>query len=158
MDALSRRSGWTWTVLIVGSIAIGCATANSNEQEKSITCYQCNSEYDPRCGDPFDPYTLGTVNCSMKKPLEHMPDYKPVLCRKTMQKVQGKIRVIRGCGYLRNERDDGECMKRSGTHDVQLRYCSCSKNLCNSAEHTTISSNMVAAFVTLALTLLLRQP
>lgn len=52
----------------------------------AIECYQCNSEYDPRCGDPFDPYSLGKVNCSLKTRLEHLPNADPILCRKTRQK------------------------------------------------------------------------
>lgn len=52
----------------------------------AIFCYQCNSEYDPRCADPFDAFSLGVVNCSLKPRLEHMPEYEPILCRKTKQK------------------------------------------------------------------------
>lgn len=52
----------------------------------AIFCYQCNSEYDPRCGSPFDSYSLGQVNCSMKTKLEHLPGQEPVMCRKTIQK------------------------------------------------------------------------
>ncbi|XP_017781256.1 PREDICTED: uncharacterized protein LOC108566065 [Nicrophorus vespilloides] len=124
------------TLLALGMFAIGCNAGNkwqkNESSDKSITCYQCNSEFDPRCGDPFDPYTLGTVNCSMKKPLEHMKDHKPILCRKITQTVQGKVRVIRGCGYIEEE-NEKECYRRTGTHDVQIIYCSCTKSLCNSA-------------------------
>lgn len=56
----------------------------------AIECYQCNSEYDPRCGDPFDSYSLGKVNCSLKSHLEHLPNVDPVLCRKTTQISKGK--------------------------------------------------------------------
>lgn len=52
----------------------------------AIECYECNSGYDPRCGDPFDPYSLGKVNCSLKPRLEHMPNLEPTICRKTSQK------------------------------------------------------------------------
>jgi hypothetical protein len=52
----------------------------------SIECYQCNSAYDPRCGDPFDNYSLGQVNCSMKPPLEHLTELVPTMCRKIIQK------------------------------------------------------------------------
>lgn len=123
-----------------------------------ITCYQCNSGFDPRCGDPFDPYSLGTINCSLKMPPDHLSDTQAVLCRKTVQKgidylkiamfieytltqhnfisVYGKVRVIRECGYLTDEeRDDKACVKRSGTHDVFALYCSCTTDLCNSGTH-----------------------
>lgn len=53
----------------------------------ALMCYDCNSEYDPRCGDPFESYSIGEVNCSKQEPLEHLKDkYKPMLCRKTVQK------------------------------------------------------------------------
>lgn len=54
----------------------------------SITCYQCNSFYDPRCGDPFDPYSLGQVNCSMREPFEHVAVKEATLCRKIVQKSE----------------------------------------------------------------------
>lgn len=53
---------------------------------EAIICYQCNSEYDPRCGDPFDSYTLGTVNCSFQPRLEHLSHLEPTLCRKISQR------------------------------------------------------------------------
>ncbi|XP_043249104.1 uncharacterized protein LOC122395529 [Colletes gigas] len=106
---------------------------------EAIICYQCNSEYDPRCGDPFDPYSLGTVNCSFQPRLEHLNHLEPSLCRKISQKVYGKIRVVRGCGYLSDEKDNAECVRRSGTHDVLAFYCSCTGDLCNSAESRTPS-------------------
>ncbi|OAD53823.1 hypothetical protein WN48_08796, partial [Eufriesea mexicana] len=53
---------------------------------EAIICYQCNSEYDPRCGDPFDSYSLGTVNCSFQPRLEHLSFLEPTLCRKISQR------------------------------------------------------------------------
>ncbi|XP_037950699.1 uncharacterized protein LOC119681592 [Teleopsis dalmanni] len=110
----------------------------------ALMCYDCNSEFDPRCGDPFHPYSIGEVNCSKQEPLEHLKDkYKPTLCRKTTQKIYGKVRVVRGCGYIPDERDDGECMKRLGTHDVQAIYCACTTDLCNHAAPTLLTKNFV---------------
>lgn len=57
------------------------------EEKKSITCYQCNSAYDPNCGDPFEPYTIGLVNCSLKPKPEHLgPNISATICRKNVQK------------------------------------------------------------------------
>ncbi|KAL7738098.1 hypothetical protein ACLKA6_006445 [Drosophila palustris] len=100
----------------------------------ALMCYDCNSEFDPRCGDPFEPYSIGEVNCSKQEPLEHLKEkYKPMLCRKTVQKIYGKTRIVRGCGYIPDERTDKECIRRSGTHDVSATYCACTKELCNGA-------------------------
>lgn len=114
---------------------------------ESIICYQCNSEYDPRCGDPFNSYSLGTVNCSFQPRLEHLSHLEPSVCRKIVQKVYGKIRVVRGCGYIADERDNGECVRRAGTHDVQAHYCSCTNDLCNSAESRTPSFLLPLTFL-----------
>lgn len=56
----------------------------------AIMCYECNSQYDPRCGDNFDPYSLALVNCSLKEPPNHLRDLEPVLCRKITQKGKWK--------------------------------------------------------------------
>ncbi|XP_019870827.1 uncharacterized protein LOC109599298 [Aethina tumida] len=112
-------------------------TQQDSRKNVSLRCYDCNSEFDPRCGDPFDPYTIGIVNCTDRRPpeqlLELAPDIQPKVCRKLVQKVEGKTRIIRGCGYLRDDRDDKECVIRSGTKDVHVKYCACTKSLCNSA-------------------------
>lgn len=126
------------------------------EGSTALICYHCNSEYDPRCGDPFDAYSLGEVNCSMQESLEHLPNLVPTLCRKTTQKVYGKIRVVRGCGYITDERDDRECMKRSGTHDVQAIYCACTTDRCNGARSMLItSSDSIINALPLAFTIIL---
>lgn len=43
--------------------------------------------------------------------------------------------MVRGCGYITDDRDDKACVKRSGTHDVQALYCSCTADLCNSSQN-----------------------
>ncbi|XP_028982315.1 uncharacterized protein LOC107043372 [Diachasma alloeum] len=53
---------------------------------EAVICYECNSRFDPRCGDPFDPYGLGIVNCSLQPRLEHMSSLEPTVCRKISQK------------------------------------------------------------------------
>ncbi|KAK6633905.1 hypothetical protein RUM44_004512 [Polyplax serrata] len=98
----------------------------------SISCYVCNSEFDPSCGDPFRPYTIGVLNCSLSIKPDHIAGQEAKLCRKIVQRIQGHVRIFRSCGYIEDPlRDDKECIKRSGTHDVHVDYCSCTGDLCN---------------------------
>ncbi|CAD7087514.1 unnamed protein product [Hermetia illucens] len=137
-------------------ILAGVLTVLSFKGALGIMCYHCNSEFDPRCGDPFDDYSLGHLNCSMKPSPDHLQNPEAVVCRKITQKVYGKTRVLRDCGYIRDDRDDRECVKRLGTHDVQALYCACTTDLCNSAPTTILSnkdSNIFMKALPLALTL-----
>lgn len=56
-------------------------------------------------------------------------------CSRYAVAVYGKVRVVRSCGYIADEKDNGECLMRSGTHDVRVSYCSCTSDLCNSVEN-----------------------
>ncbi|CAH0765161.1 unnamed protein product [Bemisia tabaci] len=108
--------------------------ASGAEEPSSISCYSCNSAFDPRCADPFDPYSIGIVNCSLRPRLEHLPELEPVICRKTYMKIQGKERVLRGCGYIEGDAMyNTTCVRRTGTSEVEVIYCSCRGSLCNSA-------------------------
>lgn len=120
-------------IYAVGIIFLGFLTSKAY----SISCYVCNSEFDPSCGDPFKPYSIGVLNCSLSIKPEHLAeDAKPVLCRKIVQRIQGTVRVIRNCGYIEDPgRDNKACSKRSGTHDVHVDYCSCTGDLCNGAKN-----------------------
>ncbi|XP_028143040.1 uncharacterized protein LOC114336851 [Diabrotica virgifera virgifera] len=119
-----------------------------------LQCYDCNSEYDPRCGDPFNPYTIGMINCTDRNTPEHLLDpddpekkLRPTLCRKIVQRVEGKTRVIRGCGYIKDSHDDKQCFRRTGTKNVEVIHCSCTKSLCNAANTTKRSlENLVGLF------------
>ncbi|CRL03898.1 CLUMA_CG017020, isoform A [Clunio marinus] len=117
--------------LIIGSVILIFGIKGST----ALMCYHCNSAYDPRCEDPFNSFSIATVNCSTL-PLPEKTDpngnaYEYTLCRKTSQKVYGKVRVVRDCGYLHDGREDKDCVKRSGTHDVYALYCACTSDLCN---------------------------
>lgn len=80
----TRNSGDVCEITVSGG-----TTAESSVEESApnhISCYHCNSAYDPRCGDPFEAYSLGTVNCSLIDQREHLPGIRPTICRKNVQK------------------------------------------------------------------------
>lgn len=132
--------------LVTAVTAVLVALAFFASRAEAIVCYDCNSEYDPRCGDPFDPYTLGMIDCNDRPALDHLGGANATLCRKLVQKVSEKVRVIRTCGYIEDAERDGGCVSRSGTHDVTVNYCSCKGNLCNAA--TTSSPALLPGLVT----------
>jgi hypothetical protein len=147
---ITRNSNWTTApkmkLVIISLVVLVCLIKDTS----AIMCYHCNSEYDPRCGDPFDPYSLGQVNCSVQPKPEHITE-EPTLCRKMSQKVYGEVRVVRGCGYVPDARDNKDCLRRSGTHDVLAMYCACTSDLCNGATSQHKSQLLVGAAALLSL-------
>lgn len=116
---------------------------------ESLHCWDCNSAYDPRCGDPFDNHSIALVDCSQMS-YSHLSVKEATLCRKTTQRVQGKLRVVRSCGWLNStHEDDGRsCFQRSGSQDVYLTHCTCFGDGCNG---TSALVPQTAAFVILSI-------
>ncbi|EFX70861.1 uncharacterized protein LOC124201155 [Daphnia pulex] len=120
----------TYHPIIIGLTALFFfATLHS---ANCLHCWDCNSAYDPRCGDPFDNHSIAMVDCSQMS-YPHLSVKEATLCRKTTQSVNGNVRVVRSCGWLNssNEDDGKSCFKRSGSQDVFLTHCTCSGDGCN---------------------------
>ncbi|CAH2071885.1 unnamed protein product, partial [Iphiclides podalirius] len=133
------------TILLIATAKYGAA----------IFCYDCNSAFDPRCGEEFDPFSLGVVNCSLKDPLEHIPAVESTFCRSIRMEIYGKIRVVRQCGYLTEENEkigDPPCKRQTGTGDLFVTYCNCDTDLCNGA---STRDTIIYAIVLSALSLLI---
>ncbi|KAL6444149.1 hypothetical protein ACFW04_001824 [Cataglyphis niger] len=105
----------------------------------SIKCWDCRSDTDPKCGDPFDNKTVPMTDCSLSLELEHLPGVKPTMCRKIRQKVHGEWRYFRSCAYMGEPGIAGDerfCLMRTGTYNIFMEYCTCnSKDGCNSAPY-----------------------
>ncbi|CAO1422469.1 unnamed protein product [Diamesa serratosioi] len=139
-------------VLIVATVVL----ISMIKDTTAIMCYHCNSAYDPRCGDPFDSFSLGQVNCSVTPKPDHITEL-PTLCRKIKQKVYGEQRIVRGCGYITDLRDDKDCLKRSGTHDVHALYCACTTDFCNASHRSFNQHSTIYAIMLLPLVYLINQ-
>lgn len=63
--------------------------------------------------------------------------------------VQGKTRVIRTCGYIQDKHDDKNCFRRTGTKDVEIFYCSCTRSLCNDGNTVKRPARIVIALFTI---------
>ncbi|XP_055917710.1 uncharacterized protein LOC129949981 [Eupeodes corollae] len=103
----------------------------------AIKCWDCRSDNDPKCGDPFDNRTLAITDCSQEKELPHLPGVQATMCRKIRQKVGGEWRYFRSCAWMGEPGIGGDerfCLMRTGTYNIFMEYCTCnSKDGCNSS-------------------------
>lgn len=59
----------------------------------SIKCWDCRSDADPKCSDPFDNTTFAITDCKQSPELDYIPHVRATMCRKIRQK--GKSQLIR---------------------------------------------------------------
>lgn len=123
----------------------------------SIKCWECRSDTDPKCADPFDNSTLSITDCKQVPELSHLPGVRPTMCRKVRQKVNGEWRYFRSCAYMGEPGivgDERFCLMRTGTFNIFLEYCQCnSKDGCNSGPttkpNTMLLIGLFIAYITL---------
>lgn len=108
---------------------------------RSIKCWDCRSDNDPKCADPFDNSTLDMKDCVLQQKLPQYPDLEATMCRKIRQKVHGEWRYIRSCAFIGEpgiEGDERFCLMRTGSYNIFIEYCTCnSKDGCNEAPSST---------------------
>ncbi|KAK2725381.1 UPAR/Ly6 domain-containing protein crok-like [Artemia franciscana] len=97
----------------------------------ALKCYDCNSAFDPRCGENFDNSTIALVDCDQRQAnIPGMKDQKATICRRVIENVGGIDRIIRTCGWLEDEGME-DCFRKS-TPGVKYNYCICRTDACNS--------------------------
>merc|ERR1711931_177251 len=118
-----------------------------------LNCYQCNSYEDALCADPFFHYDDNGEEAGAKSgtnfllPCPADTPEKKHFCRKIYQNVRGDERVIRSCGWVKDERDR-ECYS-TVLEEYNTDVCACDHDGCNSA--TTSSISVIAVLSTIAL-------
>jgi len=51
-----------------------------------IKCWECRSDGDPKCADPFDNRSFPITDCTHKVEKAHLPGLPATMCRKIRQK------------------------------------------------------------------------
>ncbi|CAH0729155.1 unnamed protein product, partial [Brenthis ino] len=120
----------------------------------SILCYDCNSAYDPRCGEEFDSFSLGIVNCSLRDPPEHITPVESTFCRVIKMEIYGKVRIVRQCGFIEEETGEHMCRRQTGNGEVYITYCTCDTDLCNAASEINHKMALIIAITTISLYIL----
>merc|ERR1711936_1287586 len=117
----------------------------------SIKCWECRSDGDPKCADPFDNTSFPITDCLTKAEKEHLPGLKATMCRKIRQKVNGEWRYFRSCAFLGEPgvgNDERYCIHRSGTYNIHVEYCTCrKKDGCNGAADRGLSWGLVTSII-----------
>lgn len=94
----------------------------------AIKCWECRSDSDPKCADPFDNSTLSITDCKQADSKEHLPGVEATMCRKIRQKVHGEWRYFRSCAWMGEPGIGGDerfCLMRTGTYNIFMEYCTC---------------------------------
>merc|ERR1712228_251529 len=117
----------------------------------SIKCWECRSDGDPKCADPFDNTSFPITDCAQEKPRDHLPGLEATMCRKVRQKVNGNWRYIRSCAWLGEPgvgRDERYCIHRSGTYNIHVEYCTCrKKDGCNGSTGQAASWTLISVLL-----------
>jgi len=148
---------------IIGSVFGADQTpATKNDTKPAIrSCYTCTSVLHPGCADSYEgsdkfPHEkVLKVNysslCAEKNNTPYTPPGqtppKAVGCRKILQEVEGKTRVVRECAYtMPDEGDEVNGLKRTGNQGVRLFYYQCAKDYCNKVDKIRIENSIFVFF------------
>jgi len=108
-----------------------------------IKCHQCNSYDDYHCADPFY-YADSPDQPKTDKFLKDCPDDgKTYFCRKIFQNVRNDERIIRGCGYIPD--DKGRDCYTTVLEEYNTEVCACDTDGCNSASMFQLSGAVLSA-------------
>jgi len=149
MGARRRAS----TALLATTVILGLGRLDT---ASGLSCHSCNSIYDRRCGDPYDAYTTEIVDCEQeRRKLTHVEGIESfaAFCRKTVQTVDGEVRVHRSCGFVPNvgSTADRDCFTRTGTHQISVYHCVCKEDSCNKSSLPVSPSPTLLLFLPLLL-------
>ncbi|XP_065164387.1 UPAR/Ly6 domain-containing protein crok [Atheta coriaria] len=129
-------------------------------QGLAIKCWDCRSDFDPKCSDPFDNSTFYMTDCAQQK-LEFLPGARSTMCRKIRQKIHGTWRYMRSCAYLGEpgiQGDERFCLMRTGTYNIFMEYCTCnSKDGCNTSSHLQSAHAVSLVAIILSVCMYLRR-
>jgi len=120
----------------------------------SIKCHVCNSyEHGRLCADPQtheDGKPVRTDDQLVECGNENDPAGRDYFCRKIYQNVRGDERIIRSCGYVKDEGKDRDCYT-TVLEEYNTLVCQCNnEDGCNSGNMYKLSSFAVLSAILLA--------
>jgi hypothetical protein len=135
MDLLLKLALMVAVVAAVGihtGDAVQCYVCNSGEEFEGKTCA------DPLPKDDAKKYLADCDNEGRKDGKNY------TMCRKFLQDVEGDSRIVRTCASAGRV---NQCVDRTGTTRIKLRYCECEGDECNVA--STVHAHVLVAAASL---------
>jgi len=111
------------------------------ETGSGIKCHQCNSYDNYHCADPFY-YPDSPDKPKTNEFLQDCPGPDYTFCRKIYQNVRGDVRIIRGCGYIEDEKN--RTCYTTVLEEYNTEVCSCKEDGCNSASMFQLSAAVLS--------------
>jgi len=121
------------------------------ETGSGIKCHQCNSYTEAECVDPFFHPDTPDKPKTDKFLMECPNNGKEHFCRKIYQNVRDDVRVIRSCGWERDEK--GRDCYTTVLEEYNTVVCQCDADGCNSAN--TYKLSLVSAMCAVVLAYLI---
>merc|ERR1712127_4798 len=126
------------------SILLFAAIMANVQVSEAVKCYECNSNTDKSCKDPFQASEDLLTEC----------DDGETFCRKTTQTVDGKSSVYRQCAKELYRPDFVGCYSTAGKSSTYVCTCDAAGGACNEAG--AFKSSVVAISLSLVLAGLLK--
>ncbi|KAF5291540.1 hypothetical protein FQR65_LT01853 [Abscondita terminalis] len=102
----------------------------------AIKCWECRSDVDPHCADPFDNSTFPIMECKLARS-KLFVGVESTMCQKIKRKEDGVWKVIRKCafaGEVGTETWDGMSTPRYEPNNVYSEYYTCkNRDGCNTS-------------------------
>ncbi|EEB17545.1 conserved hypothetical protein [Pediculus humanus corporis] len=102
-----------------------------SNSRRGTKCWECNSERDYNCRDPFNFTHFPLVDCDRKSAHNtYLQSYS--VCRKIVHRVNGEAHVERSCAWEQAYDNNRPCSSARSTSYSTVEHCStCNTDACN---------------------------
>jgi len=112
----------------------------------AIRCYQCSSKIENACGEVMptgEPeanhwarkYIVDCTKANTTNLAEDVTTKQSTFCRKQHQEIEGEVRIVRSCGFVKGEK----ACYTTANPPTKTFVCQCETDLCNAGLNVYIS-------------------
>ncbi|CAH0390220.1 unnamed protein product [Bemisia tabaci] len=125
-----------------------------NQPVEGIKCWQCSTDVDPRCGEPFNHTQFTLTDCDRERTHSaYLQDH--AVCRKSIHRINDERVIIRSCSWEPDNKNvEGPCSPSSSPSYIKVEFCeTCNTDACNKAP--TLRESIIAIVLPVVMVTLL---